>query len=104
MHFDAFIKYLALCLQPVAKMLFVQQSLMLNLKCLDKKTRWDKRMEQRLGLVCNCDVFGPFVMSRQAISTFSTHFLKSGCREVHLQDTLLVKKKTKKQHYSQKSI
>lgn len=59
-------------------------------------------MEQRLGLVCNCEVLGPFVMSRQAISTFSTHFLKSGCREVHLQDTLLVKKKRKK-NTSQKS-
>lgn len=73
-HFDAFIKHLAPCLQPVAKMHFVQLSPMLNLKCLDKKQGgaggWNK------GWVSNCEVLGPVVTSPLEISTFSTHFLK----------------------------
>lgn len=96
-HFDVFIKYLALCLQPVAKMHFVQLSLMLNLKCVDKKQGgaggWNK------GWVSNCEVLGPVVMSPQAISTFSTHFLKKWLQGCSFPGHVIGKTKQKKNSY-----
>lgn len=47
-------------------------------------------MEQRLGLVCNRELLGRFMMSQQASSTFSTHVLKSDCRKL-VKRTLFVK-------------